>query len=105
MLILGNMRQRKYSHIRLAPIARFKVDYTKRLYQDHLLPPINVITEELSNQKHQPDSYQSYTKMIQEKKLLTKFAKNFKLGLHNDLPENSDIHYNDLNFDKRNAAI
>ena len=29
-------------------MARFKVDYTKRLYHEHILPPINVITEELS---------------------------------------------------------
>src|SRR6218665_4184509 len=72
MLILGNMRQRKYAHFRPAPIARFIVDYyTKRLYQDHLLPPSNVITEELPNQKHQPDSYRSATKkMMQETKIL-----------------------------------
>src|SRR6218665_2941385 len=65
------LRQRKYAHIRLAPIARFKVHYTKRLYQDHLLPPITVITEELSNQKHQHDSYRSATrKMMQERKII-----------------------------------
>src|SRR6218665_1909082 len=73
-LNLPILRQRKYAHIRLAPMARFKVHYTKRLYQDHLilgLPPINVITEELSNPKHQPDSYRPATrKMMQERKKL-----------------------------------
>src|SRR6218665_2638661 len=48
-------------------LARFKVHYAKRLYKNHLLPPINVITEEFSNQNHQPDSYRSATrKMMQE---------------------------------------
>ena len=75
-------------------MARFKVHYKKRLHQGHLLPPMNVITEELSNQKHQPDSYRSATRKIMQerKKLLT-----------NSL--NSDIHHTDLNFDKRNAAL
>src|SRR6218665_3716609 len=54
-LILPILRQRKYAHIRLAPMARFKVHSTKRVYQDRLLPPINVITEELlSNQNSKP---------------------------------------------------
>src|SRR6218665_961124 len=92
-LNLPILRQRKYAHIRLAPMARFKVYYTKRLYKDHLLPPINVITEELSNQKHQPDGYRSATrKMMQERKeikFVKKFAENFKL--HDYLPQNSDI--------------
>ena len=68
--------------IRLAPMTRFKVHYTKQLYQDHLLPPVNVITEELSNQKHQPNSYRRATrKMMQERnkfKFDNKFAENFK---------------------------
>jgi len=87
-------------------MARFKV-YKTVVYQDHLIPPINVITEELSNQKHQPDSYLSATrKMMQERKTIkfvNKFAENFKW--HDDLPENLDIHNIDLNSDKRNAAL
>jgi len=75
-------------------MARFKVHYTKRLYQDHQLPPINVIIEELSNLKHQPDSYRSATrKMTQERnqiKFVNKFAENFKW--HDNLPQNSYIH-------------
>src|SRR6218665_3342480 len=77
-LNLPILRQRKYAHIRLEAMPRFKVHYTKRLYQDHLLPPINVITEELSNQKHQPDSYTKNDAGKKKIKFVKKFAENFK---------------------------
>ena len=44
--------------------------------------------------------------MMQERKqfkFVKKIAENFKW--HDDLPQNSDIHHTDLNFDKRNAAL
>src|SRR6218665_3203752 len=72
-LNLPILRQRKYAHVRLARIwlTSKSNNYTKRLYQDHLLSPINVITAELSNEKHQPESHRSATrKIMQERKKL-----------------------------------
>ena len=84
-------------------MASFKVGYTKQKYQHHLLYLSSALLQkQLLKQKQQPIR----SGVLQQAKLLifiyiftTYFKSNY------DLPENTDIHHTEINFNKRNVVV